>query len=227
MPKLSIQKLKRKFPVDQFFFHRSYAQEGEDMIYRSFFENRKKYKGFYVDVGAHHPYRFSNTLYFYQHGWRGINIEPTPGAARLFNILRRRDINLNIGISKKDGEMPFYCFNEPALNSFSPEYSDSRQVNTRYRVTKVLPVKTLPLSTVLDKYLPEGQVIDFMTIDAEGMDAEVLQSNNWDKYKPLFIIIESHVEMHNLLNNDVYQYLTALNYQLVAKTMRTLFFKLI
>ncbi|WP_211321611.1 hypothetical protein [Pedobacter cryoconitis] len=73
--KALIKTLKKTFPIDKFFFHRSYSQEGEDMIYRSCFENRKHYKGFYIDVGAHHPYRFSNTVHFYQNGWRGINIE--------------------------------------------------------------------------------------------------------------------------------------------------------
>src|SRR4051812_17526869 len=93
--------LSKVLPVNYFKSLTSYSQEGEDMVLQSFYEGRKKYKGFYIDVGAHHPYRFSNTLFFYKKGWRGINIEPTPNAVKAFNIFRRRDINLNIGISSK------------------------------------------------------------------------------------------------------------------------------
>ncbi|MES2276888.1 MAG: FkbM family methyltransferase [Bacteroidota bacterium] len=223
---LSIKKLKKKFPIGHFLFRKSYSQEGEDMIYRSFFE-RKHYKGFYVDVGAHHPYRFSNTLHFYKNGWRGINIEPTPGATRLFNIFRKRDINLNIGITAQAGTLPFYCFAEPALNSFSLEYSRSRSAaTTQYPITKTIQVNTLPLSDVLDTYLPMGQVIDFLSIDAEGLDLEVLQSNNWNKYIPLFIMVEACLDIRTVTDAEIYQYMASLNYQLVAMTARTLFFKL-
>jgi FkbM family methyltransferase len=220
-----IKNLKKRFPIDKFFFHRSYSQEGEDMIYRSFFEGRKKYKGFYVDVGAHHPYRFSNTLYFYKKGWRGINIEPTPGADKLFKIFRKRDINVNAGININAGLLPFYCFNEPALNSFAKDISETRAASTKYSVTKVINVKTMPLAQILDDYLPAGQTIDFLNIDAEGFDLEVLKSNNWSIYKPLFVIVEVKIDIKNLTASAIYNYLTERNYELVAKTMRTSFFK--
>lgn len=222
-----IKALKKKFPVNNFFFRKSYSQEGEDMIYRSFFE-RKNYKGFYIDVGAHHPHRFSNTLHFYQHGWRGINIEPTPGAIKLFKLWRKRDINLDIGITAQAGTLPFYCFTEPALNSFSLEYSEKRSAaTTRYPIAKTIMVNTLPLSRVLDQYLPAGQVIDFLSIDAEGLDLEVLQSNNWNKYVPLFVMVEACLDIKQVTSSDIYVYMTTLGYKLVAMTARTLFFKLV
>jgi hypothetical protein len=75
----------------------SYSQDGEDMVLKVFFyENKRKYEGFYIDVGAHHPFRFSNTAFFYQKGWRGINIEPTPDLIKKFKRYRKRDINLNV-----------------------------------------------------------------------------------------------------------------------------------
>lgn len=221
-----IQKLKNRFPVDKFFFHRSFSQEGEDMVYRSFFDCRKNYKGFYIDVGAHHPSRFSNTRYLYNKGWNGINIEPTPGALPLFNLFRSRDINLNIGITEQAGELPFYCFNDPALNSFSKEMSDDREANTRYFIKEVKRVKTMPLAAVLDKYVPTGKVIDMLNIDAEGLDMAVLRSNNWNKYIPLFIIVEITENIEQLTSTLAYAYLTAKNYELVAKTLRTAFFRL-
>jgi FkbM family methyltransferase len=217
----------KHFPVDKFRFLKSYSQEGEDMVIRSFFEGKKNYKGYYVDVGAHHPYRYSNTLHFYQHGWQGINIEPTPGAVKLFNTFRRKDINLNIGISEKADKLTFYCFNEPALNGFSKEHSEEiNRSNLPYRIIKEVEVETSPLGEVLDKYLPPGQNIDFLTIDVEGLDLMVLKSNNWSKYKPSFILVEDRIDFNNLNQSEVFNYLEAIGYQLVAKTFRTLFFKL-
>ena len=88
----------------------SYSQDGEDMMLQTYYETKKHYKGFYVDVGAHHPYRFSNTNYFYKKGWRGINIEPTPTLYPAFLRHRRRDINLNVGVSDHSTSIPFYIF---------------------------------------------------------------------------------------------------------------------
>ena len=217
----------KRFPIDQFTHLKSYSQEGEDMVLRSFFEGKKNYKGYYVDVGAHHPYRYSNTLFFYQKGWRGINIEPTPGAIKLFNIFRRKDTNLNIGISDKKDKLTFYCFNEPALNGFSKEHSEEINNSSKtYKIVKEVEVETYPLSDVLNKYLPEGQKIDFLTIDVEGLDLTVLRSNNWAKYKPSHILVEDRIDFKNLADSEVYNYLEVQGYTLVAKTFRTLFFKL-
>ncbi len=81
----------------------SYSQEGEDMVLRRLFE--QKTVGYYVDVGAHHPKRFSNTYYFYKRGWRGINIDAMPGSMKLFNKMRPRDINVEIPVSSGEGEI--------------------------------------------------------------------------------------------------------------------------
>src|SRR5436190_18531451 len=88
---LATRRRERKFAIS------SFSQEGEDMLLRREFERQAS--GFYVDVGAHDPHRFSNTHYFYKCGWRGINIEARPGSSRLFKRWRPRDISLEIPIS--------------------------------------------------------------------------------------------------------------------------------
>lgn len=225
---LSLKKIILKYiPVNKFLSKKSYSQEGEDMVLNSYFENNKGYKGFFVDVGAHHPYRYSNTMYFYKNGWQGINIEPTPGAIKLFKTFRTRDINLNIGISTVKDALTFYCFNEPALNGFSKEISEERDsTSKKYKIISEVEVQTLPLADVLDQYVPTGKKIDFFTIDVEGFDLQVLQSNNWEKYRPSFILIEDSIDFKNLGTSAIYQFLEKQGYQLIAKTMRTLFFRL-
>lgn len=212
-------------PVYNFFFHRSYSQEGEDMVLRGFYADRKGYKGFYVDVGALHPYRFSNTLYFYKKGWRGINIEPTPNAMKLFRIFRKRDINLNAGISETKGKLKFYCFDDPALNSFSEEISLERDRTTKYKILQTIDIETSRLSDILDKHLPVDKKIDFLNIDAEGLDLMVLKSNNWEKYRPEYILVEDFINLEKINDSPTYNFLSNKGYTLLAKTSRTSIFR--
>lgn len=199
------------------------------MVIRSFFENLPKgYRGFYVDVGAHHPVRFSNTYFFYKKGWRGINIDATPGSMSLFKWLRRRDVNLELGIGPAKGSLTFYCFDEPALNTLSKQVADERASGGRYKIKKEVIVPILPLSEVLSQHLPSGQKIDFLSVDVEGMDEVVLRSNDWSRFRPVYVLAEdSNFEMgaQNGETVGVYQFLTEQGYALVAKTQRTLIFK--
>lgn len=216
------KKLSKYLPVNYFIYSRSYSQEGEDMILKNLVGQNKGYKGFYVDVGAHHPVRFSNTRYFYKRGWSGINIEPTPNAIKAFHNFRKRDINLNIGVGKDKGKLKFFCFNEPALNSFSEEVS--RRVDkesTKYKIIQELDIDILPLSEIFEKHLPQNTTIDFLNIDVEGLDYDVLLSNNWDKYKPKVILIEEHTEIDQLNNSPIYLFLKEKGYRFFAKTHRT------
>lgn len=203
----------------------SYSQDGEDMVLRALLEESKIETGFFVDIGALHPFRFSNTAHFYRDGWKGINIEPTPSSFTLFEQHRKRDINLNIGIGQEHDELTFYCFNEPAFNTFDKELSEERALIPGYHIIDTTPVKVYPLAEVLDKHVPQGTHINFMTIDAEGLDYKILLSNNWDKYCPDFILAEDVIEFDNLNKSEIYQLLTSKGYQLAAKTFRTLIFK--
>lgn len=223
-----LKKLIAKYlPVHYFSSTKSYSQDGEDMILKSIYEGKKGHKGFFVDIGAHHPVRYSNTLFFYKRGWKGINVEPTPSAIKPFNVFRRRDINLNIGVGEFKDSLTFYCFNEPALNSFSKEVSERIVRETpKYKIVKEVKIDVLPLSEVFDRYLPQGTKIDFLTIDVEGLDFEVLKSNNWDKYKPDVILVEESLNVDELGNSVIYPYLKERGYVFFAKTLRTCIYRL-
>jgi hypothetical protein len=201
----------------------SYSQEGEDMLLRRIFENQPR--GFYVEVGAPHPIRFSNSFYFYKLGWSGINIEATPGAMSLFRILRPRDTNLEAAVSRERGPQEFFLFDEPALNTFDRELArqwescGNRMIGTEQLVTR-------PLGEILADHIPEGKRIDFLSIDVEGMDFDVLQSNDWQRFRPKVLLVEMHgVCIEDVSESKMYCYLKVLGYELYAKCILTFLFK--
>lgn len=148
-----------------------------------------KMSGFYVDVGAFHPTLFSNTYFFYLNGWQGINVEARPGSKALFDKIRPRDVNLEVGVSRERGSMTYYFIAEDSqMNSFSPDFL--RQIEMLEHVHSQIPVPTLPLAEILDQHLPAGQTIDFMNVDVEGHDYEVLASNDWQRFRPRIIVVE-------------------------------------
>ncbi|PKN02635.1 SAM-dependent methyltransferase [Candidatus Dojkabacteria bacterium HGW-Dojkabacteria-1] len=219
---LKLYMLKKEFIGG--FATKIYSQEGEDIILSEFFPTQTD--GFYVDIGAHHPMRFSNTYMFYKRGWRGLNLDAMPDSMKAFNRKRPRDINLEVGVSGKEGEMTYYMFDDFALNGFSKDLSKERDENSNFEILEERKIKTSPLSKILDEYLPENQKIDFMSIDVEGLDLMVLKSNDWGKYLPSYILVESiGDDIESIIKNPIYLFLKKKQYTIVAKTYRTLIFK--
>jgi FkbM family methyltransferase len=203
---------------------KSYSQEGEDMTLRRVFEGRER--GLYVDVGAHHPHRFSNTYYFYRRGWHGINIEPNPDVIRAFQFARRRDTNLSIGVSDRAGFLTYYMFDDPALNTFDRGIVDSRLATTPYKVVKSMNIPVNRLDAILGKNLPLGRGIDFLSIDVEGLDLRVLQSNDWTLFRPTYLLVEAlELSLEHALRGDIVQFMKSQGYELLAKTLNTLIFR--
>lgn len=205
----------------------SYAQEGEDLILHRLFQDRPR--GFYVDVGAHHPVRFSNTYFFYRRGWRGINIDAMPNSMILFNKLRKRDINLEQAVSAQPRRLTYFMLNDPALNGFSRTLSEKyvREGGGAYTILAEIPLETRTLAEILGKHLPAGQAIDFLSIDVEGWEMQVLESNDWERYRPAVILVEAlDVPLEEIFANDIYTFLRRQGYDLWAKTLNTLFFRL-
>jgi len=206
----------RKVELNQFLrkmFDGSHSQYGEDLIIDKLL-NHKPF-GFYVDVGASHPIKFNNTYMFYMRGWNGINIDPNPSSKQAFDVLRSRDINYTLGIANKTASMPFYVINESMYSTFSKEEANESVLGGR-KVEEVINVKVKKLKDVLNKINPE--TIDFMSIDTEGYDYEVLQSNDWNKYKPTVLCVECHND-----SDKINKFLERKGYKRVHKATNNIF----
>lgn len=201
-----------------------YSQEGEDIILERIFSEKEN--GFYIDIGAHHPSRFSNTYKLYLRGWRGINIDATPGSMIPFKDIRPEDINLEMGISATEKEIEYYIMDEPALNTFSRERMDFLVADTPFKLIRSQLVKTKTITQLLEEHLPQGQRIDFLTIDVEGLDFQILESNNWKKNRPYIILTEDWGgPLENISESTIYKLLHPVGYELYAKTVSTVFFR--
>lgn len=191
----------------------SYSQEGEDLFLQMFFSGIKS--GFYVDVGAHHPKRFSNTYLLYVRGWSWINIDPIPGRMELFRKARPKDVNLEVGISLQEGMKALYVFDGDAMTTFDRNMAERQQARG-WKIVAEEQVQTRTLASVLDEY-SRGREIDLLNVDTEGLDLEVLQSNDWSKYKPRVVCVEE------LMGDDdpVGPWLIKMGYRRIAITGRS------
>lgn len=167
----------------------SYSQFNEDILIDILLGKREK--GTYVDIGANDSSFNSNTKRFYSRGWSGINVEPNKKAFDKLAIQRPNDINLNLAVSDREAELTFYNLsNDSTLSTLDFEIARMTADKLNLNIISV-KVKSLPINKILDEYLKVA-VIDFMSVDAEGHDLTVLKSNNWDKYRPSLVIVESN-----------------------------------
>jgi len=164
----------------------SYSQNGEDVILRRIFPD--KATGFYIDIGASHPEKFSVTKHFYDRGWRGINIEPVKKNFELFLKHRPLDLNLNVAIDIKNGSRDFFEISDyTELSTFSKEYAAKLERDGHQVIS--YPVKVITGNDLFSEYVHVP--VDFMKVDVEGNEHAVISSIDFLKYRPKVLLIEA------------------------------------
>ncbi len=166
----------------------SYAQNREDIVLDAFFDD--VHKGFYVDIGASDPEKFSVTKLFYDKGWSGINIEPNKKHAKKLEHDRERDITLNVAVSDKPGTATFRQYAADGLSTLSGATKKRLEGQEVAAEFKDVEVDVLTLADIFNTHA-DTKVIDFMKVDVEGFEYEVLASNDWSKYRPRVLCIEA------------------------------------
>jgi FkbM family methyltransferase len=204
---------------------KSYSQEGEDLLLESIMRQRGiacQKGGFYVDAGSHHPVRFSNTNLFYELGWSGLNFDPNEGIEELFEQARPRDKTFRLALSDYEGEADFYVYNEPALNGIDNDRSEELK-DTIYRLLKIEKVTTTMLGSALKQSRPQGMPRpNFLNVDVEGHEFQVLKGNDWEKYRFDFLLVEQRKSSPSQTKiNEITSFLNELDYEQMAETPRT------
>jgi FkbM family methyltransferase len=168
----------------------TYAQNREDAILDAYFKDVKN--GFYIDIGANHPIHDSITKHFYSHGWTGVNVEPIEDLHKLLLEDRPLDTNLQVGISSKRATLTLRQYTNTGLSTFSDNVKSehSHEINEKTDGFKDVKIKTITLKDLFEKYVPDGRTVHFLKIDVEGLENDVIISNDWKKNRPEIICIE-------------------------------------
>ena len=209
----------------KFYFNGSQFDEEKNII--QLFE--KNHKGRYVDLGCFHPTRFNNTLKMYKKGWRGMNIDLNPLTIELFNFARPEDINICSAISNKETNRDLYF-----LGDLDPKntlnFHHKKWINKEFKINdkdiKKRKIKTQKLSKIFE--LNNFIEFDFMNIDIEGHELEVLQSLNFKKFKINVICVEmlGYDKNSNLRKDKLIKFLKKNKYKLMKKSAVNYIFKL-
>tara|TARA_B100001057_G_scaffold458658_1_gene508108 strand:+ start:31 stop:717 length:687 start_codon:yes stop_codon:yes gene_type:complete len=168
--------------LEKFYIRKdSYSQFGEDKFILNFF--KKKNHGFYLDIGAYNPIKFNNTFLLFKRGWSGTNIDLNKTSIDLFNILRPKDVNICAAISDKENKVKVSIENIfSPLNTIS--LKRSKKLNQKNIKKNAYFIKTKKIKNLVKNKF------DFLNIDIEGKDFDVLKSINLNFYKPKLICIE-------------------------------------
>jgi len=191
--------------------YQSFSQFGEDLNVDRIL--KRKENGFFIDIGAYHPFKYSNSYYFKRKNFRGINIEPNPENFKLFETYRKDDININVGISDLGRELEYHKFKVGAFNTFDKEQAQSIiDKNQEYLGSEL--INTLNINTVLEEHLPAETKIDFINLDCEGLDFKILSSFDFDKYAPSIFIVEDHAFYKEFNNSHIFKFMKSKGYYL-------------
>lgn len=199
----------------------SYSQCGEDLIIDFIFTTLKIESPTYLDLGAHHPYYLSNTAFFYLKNSFGVSVEPDPDLFKLIKNERPNEISLNVGVGIEGSEVAdFYIMNIPTLNTFSKSEAERYASYPGKSIKEVIMLPLLTVNQIIQSNF-KGKAPNFVSLDVEGMDFEIVNSFEFDKYRPEVFCIETLTYTEDNTEsklNNIIEYMLNKDYFLYADT---------
>jgi FkbM family methyltransferase len=182
---------------------RSYAQNHEDVLLSRAFP--PGLTGFYIDIGANDPVENSITKHFYDLGWHGINVEPAQEPFQRLLAARPRDVCLNLGVSDEPGQLSFYELPPEAVggSTFSAEQADWHHDHGLPADTRLVEVTTL--AALCEQYVTG--TIDFLSVDVEGHEAQVLAGADWERWRPRIVVVEATQPATTIPTHDQWEHI--------------------
>jgi FkbM family methyltransferase len=199
-----------------------WSQYGEDCVLSNWFPGRRD--GFYVDVGAYHPTKGSNTYLLRRRGWRGVNVDLDEAKILAFRILRPGDVNVVAAVSDRVIVRAVY-----SDKWYSTRATLSTEIATgtdaaAFRRTR--EVTTTTLTAILDASPFRDRPIDLLSVDVEGEDLNVLRGLDFGRYKPALVLVERlSTELEDILDSDLHRLLMTLGYRFANWVGYTLFYR--
>lgn len=219
---MGVQGLGRRIFRRLFSWRRTFSQFGEDSIVEHLFPSRMN--GRYLDIGCYHPYKYSNTANLYSRGWSGVNVDANPYVIDTFNKSRSRDTNLNFIIgTKKDND--FWILNKrSAENTSSLALAEVTARAHGIELPQPIKVNVASLAEIMDEHF-QTKPPEYLNIDAEASDLEVLKSGDWTLSRPSLVSVEDGAFLFDEpLNSDIYRFMRSVNYCMYSRCHATSFF---
>lgn len=177
-------------------YKKSYSQCGEDLIIDFVLNAIKIDLPKYIDIGANHPQKISNTYYFYEKGSSGVVVEPNSQLLDHWKKIRPRDTRLGCGVgSRKSNSKTFYVMDPDTLSSFSKNEAERLMREGAGRLVNTAEIPMIGVNELLDKY--GGDKLDLLSLDTEGHDELILGAIDWQHYRPKIICVESIIYSKN------------------------------
>ena len=168
----------------------SFAQCGEDLIVDFVLHAVRIRQPSYLDIGSHHPTDLNNTYLFYSRGCEGVCVEPNPTLFAEIRRLRKRDICLNVGVGvTNNADADLYVMSSDTLGTFSRETAERYQSYGNQKIEKVIRVPLVPVNSVIKDHFKDCP--DFVSLDVEGMEADVLGTFDFRSFRPAVFCIET------------------------------------
>jgi len=193
----------------------AYSHWGIDLIITKLLNSKNK--GIYIDVGCHHPFLNNHSYLLYKSGWEGINIDIDYNSIDMFNFFRKSDVNIQTAVTDHKGEVDlFFYHNRAAKNTISKEFGSDAKEQKK--------INSDTLNNIIENSKFKNSKIDFVSIDVEGNEMNVLNGFNLKKYKPKLILLEFILpnkkefyekDINEIINSEVYKFLTKNEYKLI------------
>ena len=197
-----------------------YSQFGEDIIVSTLFD--RHYRGFYVDVGAHHPRSLSNTYLLWLRNWTGINIDPSPEALAAFRRARPSDVTVCCAVGGQEGKATLYRYRFSSLDTISAEAAAPD--SGRGDPTSTVEVAVRTLNDILASH--SCPRIDYLNVDVEGLDYDVLAGFDFARYEPKVVSIEIiDLDFDRLADHPIYALMRRQGYELISYCLMTAIFR--
>lgn len=203
-----------------FLIKKSYSQDSEDLFLIEYFKNTEK--GFYLDLGCHHPKRFSNTYLLYKKGWNGINVDANHLTILLFNLFRKRDKNIRALINTKSIPVFYYKFNDSAINGILSTRNVQRLLDIGYKLERRVKMNSISINEFIEKYELVNKKINFLKIDLEGIDFDIIKLLDFTILDIQVIMIEK--KQSKLKEDELKLYLKNKHYKFIFESNRNLIF---
>jgi FkbM family methyltransferase len=189
----------------------SFSQHGEDIFFQDRFG--KKRDGFYVDIGASHPFRISNSFLLYKNGWRGVTVEPIPLLHRLHSRWRPQDTLVQKAIGPAPGTLRFYEMLPSVLSTLDRITAAAYVLEEKAQLLRSYEIDVITLGQLFAEFV-RNRIVDLLSIDIEGLDAEVITTLDFNTVRPKVICIEAN---HTEYRNKILTYLEQHKYQQIAE----------